>query len=135
MPLRKSPTMTPARLAANRRSALLSTGPKTAQGKARSCLNRLSHGERSANCEALFQALMQAPPGTVRETASAMLRPEELRHPVYASLIEHFEKVQQSVFEHTDAYRSARAEFRRKRKERRMRQQKNFRWKPECPLE
>ncbi len=42
MPLLKSPTLTPARLAANRRNALKSTGPKTAAGKRRVALNALS---------------------------------------------------------------------------------------------
>ena len=40
----KSPTRTAAFLAANRRNALKSTGPRTARGKARSCLNNLKHG-------------------------------------------------------------------------------------------
>lgn len=82
MSLRKSPTMTPARLAANRRSALLSTGPKTARGKGRSRLNRLRHGERSAKYDELMLGLMQAHPARMRETATAILTAEELRHPV-----------------------------------------------------
>jgi hypothetical protein len=42
--LRKSPTLTPALLAANRRNAKKSTGPRTARGKAWSRLNSLRHG-------------------------------------------------------------------------------------------
>ena len=37
-------TCSPARLAANRQNALLSTGPKTPEGKARSRANGLKHG-------------------------------------------------------------------------------------------
>ncbi len=45
MPLRKSPSRTPALLAANRANAKKSTGPRTAQGKARVSLNALKHGK------------------------------------------------------------------------------------------
>ncbi len=45
MSLRKSPTRTPAMLAALRSNCLKSTGPRTARGKARSCLNALKHGQ------------------------------------------------------------------------------------------
>ena len=44
MGLRQSPLRTPAMLAANRANALKSTGPPTAQGKARVALNPLKHG-------------------------------------------------------------------------------------------
>lgn len=44
MPLRKPPTRTPEFLAANRRNAKKSTGPRTQEGKAVSALNALKHG-------------------------------------------------------------------------------------------
>ena len=48
MPLcRKSPTLTPARLAALRANAQKSTGPRTRRGKARSALNGFRHGRYS----------------------------------------------------------------------------------------
>jgi hypothetical protein len=47
MCLRKSPTRTPALLAANRANAAKSTGPRTARGKRVSAWNKLRHGFRS----------------------------------------------------------------------------------------
>jgi len=44
MPLRKPPTRTPEFLAANRRNAKKSTGPRTQEGKAVAALNALKHG-------------------------------------------------------------------------------------------
>jgi hypothetical protein len=50
--LRRSPQFTPASLAARRANALRSTGPRTAAGKARSCLNALRHGRRARDLRA-----------------------------------------------------------------------------------
>jgi hypothetical protein len=52
MSLRRSPLLTPRALAARRANALKSTGPRTAQGKARSCLNALRHGRRARDLRA-----------------------------------------------------------------------------------
>ncbi|HXJ93125.1 MAG TPA: hypothetical protein VMT20_09610 [Terriglobia bacterium] len=52
MCLRRSPQLTPASLAARRANALRSTGPRTAAGKARSCLNALRHGRRARDLRA-----------------------------------------------------------------------------------
>jgi len=60
MPWRQKPTVTPARLAANRSSALRSTGPRTVAAKVRSRLNALRHSKRS-------RAYVAAP-GAVRQT-------------------------------------------------------------------
>jgi hypothetical protein len=47
MPLRKSPTLTPALLAAIRRNVSKSTGPRTPEGKARMRFNAFKHGLRA----------------------------------------------------------------------------------------
>lgn len=60
MSLRKSPTMTPARLEANRRSAQKSTGPRTAQGKTHSRLNSLRTGRHSPLLRDFRLALLHA---------------------------------------------------------------------------
>ena len=93
MSLLKPRIMTPARLEANRRNALKSTGPRTACGKAQSRLNSLRHGFCSPTYRQLWLSLFEAPPGyPVANTVCAMLTPEESCHPVYANLIDvHFE--------------------------------------------
>lgn len=88
MPLRKSPTRTPALVAANRRNAQQSTGPRTAQGKARSRLNRLRHGLRSPEYVGFSMALADLPPGRVLGMAKALRVSRWMRHPLYLDLIE-----------------------------------------------
>ena len=80
MSLRKSPTLTPALLAANRRNATKSTGPRTAQGKAWSRLNGLRYGRRSHHYMGFINALMDAPPGMVNVVAQRLLA-EDVRGP------------------------------------------------------
>jgi len=46
MSLRQSPQLTPELLAAKRRNARLSTGPRTPPGKQNAKLNALKHGQR-----------------------------------------------------------------------------------------
>ena len=87
MSLRKFP-MTPARLEANRRNARKSTGPRTALGKSQSRMNALRNGARSRLLSDLMQALVDARPGRVLETARTVLTPAQLRHPVFIELVE-----------------------------------------------
>ena len=94
MSLRKSPTMTPARLEANRRNAQKSTGPRAARGKAQSRLNGLRGGGRSRLYHILMLALSNAPPCAVDRTARAALTPELAAHPLFAELVEMFRQVE-----------------------------------------
>ena len=88
MSLRKSPTMTPARLEANRRNARKSTGPRTAQGKSQSRLNSLREGNRSALRRDAVMAFLEAPPCSVEEVALAILTPARTSHPLFADIVE-----------------------------------------------
>jgi len=76
MSLRKSPTRTPAWLAANRSNAKKSTGPRTARGKAQTRMNALRTGARSRLRQGLWSALLNAPPGKVEAWAQAIMTPE-----------------------------------------------------------
>lgn len=58
MSLRKPPVRTPAFLAANRRNALKSTGPRTSKGKSAIVFNSIQHGLRSRR---FFETLARAP--------------------------------------------------------------------------
>lgn len=88
MSLRKSPTLTPALLASNRRNAKKSTGPRTARGKAFSRLNRLQEGWRSPEYIDFLMALLDAPPGRVRATAEALLSSKPVIHPLFREIAE-----------------------------------------------
>jgi hypothetical protein len=83
MSLRKSPTLTPALLEANRRNAQRSTGPRTARGKAQVRFNALKGGSRSRLYRDLRMALLFAPPGAVLGPGR-LLTPEMARHPLFA---------------------------------------------------
>ncbi|HEV2425388.1 MAG TPA: hypothetical protein VGZ29_11230 [Terriglobia bacterium] len=86
MPLRKSPTLSPSRLEANRRNAQKSTGPRTALGKRRSRLNGLRHGGRSAIRRDLLVQVMDAPPGELDEFVESLFTSDLVEHPAIASL-------------------------------------------------
>ena|SRR5215469_10604551 len=89
MPLVKQ-TVTPDRLAANRRAARKSTGPRTAAGKSRSCLNALRGGCRSKTIELLLEVLSEAPPGGVLRMARQKMTPAQLSLPTVASTLNLF---------------------------------------------
>ncbi len=86
MSLRKSPTLTPARIEANRRNAEQSTGPRTARGKAQSRMNSLRRGWSSPSFRNLWFALLEAPPCAAADTARAILTPEQAAHPKFTEL-------------------------------------------------
>ena len=88
MSLRKFPTMTPARLEANRRNARKSTGPRTAQGKSQSRLNSLREGNRSALRRDAVLAFLEAPPCSVEDVALVILTPAQTSHPLFADIVE-----------------------------------------------
>lgn len=97
MSLRKPFTMTPARIAANRRNAEKSTGPRTARGKAQSRMNGLREGGRSRLYHDLMLTLVYAPPCAVDQTPRAVLTPEQAAHPLFAELVEMFRQAEIEV--------------------------------------
>jgi hypothetical protein len=86
--LRKSPTLTPALLAAHRSNAKQSTGPHTARGKAWSRLNHLKTGSESPAYRNFLDILMNAPPGQMTPVAEALRRGLEVPHPRFGELAE-----------------------------------------------
>ncbi len=92
--LLKPRLMTPARLAANRRNARKSTGPRTVRGKAQSRMNGLRSGRSSPSYRNLWLAMLEAPPGALEETARAVLTPEQAAHPKFAELVDIFRQAE-----------------------------------------
>ncbi|MGA3166679.1 MAG: hypothetical protein ABSF14_11240 [Terriglobia bacterium] len=115
MSLRKSPTLTPARLAANRRNARKSTGPRTARGKGWSRLNSLRSGARSSLYHGLWRAMCDAPPCQMASTARATLTPQLASHPLFAEAVDMFVKAEIAVVEESRWHREATESRRRKR--------------------
>ena len=97
MSLRKSPTLTPAFLEANRRNAQKSTGPRTAGGKARWRWNGLRKGRRSPFYRNLLEALFYAPPCRVEQTARLILSPGAASHRLIARTVELFGQAEAEV--------------------------------------
>jgi hypothetical protein len=86
--LRKSPTLTPALLASNRRNAKKSTGPRTARGKAQSWLNHLQSGMYSPEYISFAEALFNAPACQVELTAQAIFASKPVVHPLFIEAAE-----------------------------------------------
>jgi len=91
--LRRSPRRTAAFLAANRRNAKKSTGPRTARGKAQSRLNGLRSGARSELYNGLFYAVATGRPGLFETTAAACVTPEMAAHPLFAGTVQMFREM------------------------------------------
>jgi hypothetical protein len=127
MPLRKSPTITPQRLAANRANAQHSTGPTSFEGKSRSRFNALRTGRRSKTYQRLAEALSFSDPPRLHETAAAVLTREELEHPFYKREIEEWQRMWEFCARHSPQYKMLNKMLRR-------RGRKNLRTKPERPL-
>ena len=100
MSLRKSPTLTPALLAANRRNAQKSTGPRTLRGKAQSRMNSLRTGGCSPFHRKFLQLMLRAPPCSVDHTAQAVLTPEQANHPVFREALDMFRRAESEVVFH-----------------------------------
>ncbi|HUI40450.1 MAG TPA: hypothetical protein VL523_00625 [Terriglobia bacterium] len=107
--------MTPELILANRANAMRSTGPRTEAGRQRSRMNALRSGSRCATYDRVQIALMECLPAEVRETAAAILTPEELDHPAYRQLIDYWCHVYEFAFSQTIAWRCLRRAFRKRR--------------------
>ena len=97
MSLRKPYVLSPARIAANRRNAQKSTGPRSPRGKAQSRLSRLRTGGRSRLYQDLMWKLMDAPPAGVARTARAAPTPELATQPQFRELAQIFCQAEAAV--------------------------------------
>lgn len=100
MSLRKSPTLTPALLEANRRNAKKSTGPRTARGKAQTRMNALRTGEHSRLRRDLWVALLHARPGGVERRARALVTPQMAWNPLFRELAETLIQAERETGDH-----------------------------------
>ena len=87
MSLRKPPTMTPARIEANRRNARKSTGPRTERGKAQVRFNALKNGNHSRLYMDFRMSLLHLPPYAVLGPRK-FLTPEMARHQLFADALD-----------------------------------------------
>jgi hypothetical protein len=87
MSLRKSPSMTPARMEANRRNAQKSTGPRTARGKAQVRFNALKTGAHSQLYWDFKLYLLFLPPCAVLGPRR-FLSAEMARHQLFADALD-----------------------------------------------
>ena len=94
MSLRKSPTRTPALLAANRRNAQKSTGPRTKRGKALSRMNALRTGHRSRLRMNLWLTVLCASPTDLEALARMVLTSEMALNPILRETAETFLEVE-----------------------------------------
>jgi hypothetical protein len=75
-------TATPAQIEANRKNALLSTGPKTPEGKARSRANSLKHGLCSTVC-------VPEDPQAIQDRIAAFFGPLKPQNQFHVWLVDH----------------------------------------------
>ena len=97
MSLRKSPTLTLARIEASRRNAQKSTGPRTSRGKSQSRMNSLRTGGRSPLRRDLLLALLDAPPYFIDKVAQAILTREQAVHPMFSQIVDLFRQAEIEV--------------------------------------
>ena len=88
MSLRRSPTLTPALLAANRNNAKKSTGPRTARGKASVRWNGLRNGNSCPEYLNFFTALLNASPQMMGGVARALSGSNLRLHPLFREAAE-----------------------------------------------